>query len=111
MSTKVLSRKRSVLLINVTLNEIPVLFKFKLKDFPCHRFTINHTESKVIKIQDFSENYTCLLPNEVQSMHWTQATGYSVVVIRRVDGVLGEDNFVIISNDRNHDVPFVELSN
>ena len=71
------------------------MFKFKLKNFPRHCFTINHTEkticqlkenlteSEVIKIQDFSENYTCLLPDEVQSMRWTQnqAAVYPVVVV------------------------------
>ena len=79
----IMKKKISLVDKYVTLNEIPVLFKFKLKDFPRHRFTINHTEkticqlkenlteSEVIKIQDFSENYTCLLHDEVQSMHWT----------------------------------------
>ena len=30
------------------------------------------TNDTVVKIQDFSENYTCLLPEEIMSVHWTQ---------------------------------------
>ena len=67
----------------------------------------------IIKIHDFSENYTCLLPDEIQSLHWTQetATVYPVVVLRRVNGDVREDHITFISNDKNHDVPFVELCN
>ena len=63
--------------------------------------------------QDFSENYTYLLPEETISIHWTQeqATVYPVVVLRKVDGILHEDHFTFISNDLTHDVPFVELYN
>ena len=68
---------------------------------------------RIIKIQDFSENYTCLLPDEIHSLHWTQqtATVYPIVVIHKVEGRLHEDNFVFASDDMNHDVPFVEKCN
>ena len=71
------------------------------------------TNSTIVKIQDFSENYTCLLPEEIMSIHWTQeqATVYPVVVLRKIDDVLGEDNFTFISDDIKHDAPFVELCN
>ena len=70
-------------------------------------------ENTIIKIHDFSENYTCLLPDEIQSLHWTQetATVYPVVVLRRVNGDVREDHITFITNDKNHDVPFVELCN
>ena len=64
-----------------------------------HRLNVNHTRSvwnqvekflennAVVKIQDFSENYTCLLPKDVQSLHWNQeqCTVHPVVVLRNVD--------------------------
>ena len=69
------------------------------------------SDKTIIKILDFSENYTCLCPEETMSIHWTQeqATVYPVVVLRKVDGILHEDHFTFISNDLTHDVPFVEL--
>ena len=73
----------------------------------------NITGEHIIKVQNFSQNYTCLLPDEIQSLHWTQqtATVYPVVVILKVEGRLREDNFVFASDDMNHDVPFVEKCN
>ena len=92
---------------------------------PCHRFSVNHTSktydqviagmanSAIVEIQDFSENYTCLLPEEIISIHWTQeqATVYPVVVLRKIDNVLNEDHFTFTSDDMKHDVTFVELCN
>ena len=71
------------------------------------------SDMTIVKIQDFSENYTCLLPEEIMSIPWTQeqATVYPVVVLRKVDVNLHEDHFTFISNDLTHDVPFVELCN
>ena len=57
--------------------------KMAMVDFPRHRFNHYHTkevfhstkegliEGQILKIQDFSENYT-LVPDEIQSLHWTQ---------------------------------------
>ena len=58
-------------------------------------------------------NNTCLLPKEVQSLHWNQepCAIYLVVVLRTVDSEIREDHFVIISGDAKHDVPFVKLAN
>ncbi len=56
-------------------------------------------EGQMIKVQDFSGNYTCLVPDEVQSLHWTQtqATWFPVVTFRRADsGKLLEDHLVFI---------------
>ena len=82
----------------------------KMKDFPRHRFNIDHTkqvweqleenldEATLAKVQDFSENYTCVVLNEISSLHWTQtqATVYPVVCLRKVDGKIREDHIVII---------------
>ena len=113
----------------VEKNVIPKMsvaaLKQKLKGFACHRFNVSHTnhifdqavagmsDKTIIIIQDFLENYTCLLPKETMSIHWTQeqATVYPVVVLRKVDVNLHEDHFTFISNDLTHDVPFVELCN
>ena len=66
-----------------------------------------------MKIQDFSENYTCLLPQEIQSLHWTQdqCTVYPVVTLRKVNDEIKDDHFFVISDDIKHDVKFVELAN
>jgi len=70
----------------------------------------NHT---ILKIHDFSENYTCLLPEEIQSLHWTQETAvvYPIVVLRKVNDVVREDHITFISNDKQKDVSFFELCN
>ena len=64
-----------------------------------------------MKIQDFSENYTCLLPKEIQSLHWTQyqCTVYLVVALCKVNDEIKEDHVVVINDDIKHDVKFVEL--
>ena len=50
----------------------------------------------ILKIHDFSENYASLLPEEIQSLHWTQATAtvYPIVVIRKVEDDICEDHIV-----------------
>ena len=109
----------------MTLSGLHDLVQQHLCDFPRHRFNVNHTRTvwnqvkeflendAVVKIQDSPENYTCLLPKEVQSLHWNQkqCTVYPVVVLRKVDSEIREDHFVIISDDTKHDVPFVKLAN
>ena len=71
------------------------------------------TNSTIVKIQDFTENYSCLLPEEIMSIHWTQeqVIVYLVVVLTKIDDVLCEDHFTSISDDIKHDIPFVELCN
>ena len=91
--------------------------------FLIHRFNVKHTkdqlshiienlaENEVLLIQDFSENYSCLLPVEPMSIHWTteQATVYPVVELRKVDvNTIKEDHFVFTSDDKTHDPAFVE---
>ena len=79
------NKKKKIQLVekNVTPKMFVAVLKEKLKGFACHRFNVSHTnhtfdqavagmsDKTIIKIQDFSENYTCLLPEEIMSIHWT----------------------------------------
>ena len=53
-----------------------------------------------------------MLPEEIQSLHWTQetATVYPITVMRKL-GENVRDHLVFISDDKNHDVPFVKKCN
>ena len=66
-----------------------------------------------MKVMDFSQNYTCLLTEEIMSLHWQQntITVYPVVVLRLCNGLLREDDFVFFSEDKEKDPWFVELCN
>ena len=75
--------------------------------FTFHWFSAAHTrrmtdnlletlkQNEVVIIQDFSENYSCLLLSEPETLHWTtqQATMYPVVAIFVENGALKEDHF------------------
>ena len=90
------------------------LLKNQLKKFALHQFNIQQTtktydnilanldQYSVLKIHDFSENYTYLLPEEIQSIHWTQETVtiYPVVVMRKTGENIGEDHLVFISDEK-----------
>ena len=67
-------------------------------------------QNEVVIIQDFSENYSCLLLSEPQTLHWTtqQAMMYHVVAIFVENGALKEDHFVFISETLAHNAAFVE---
>ena len=73
----------------------------------------NLDSGSIMKIHDFSERYTCLLPEGIQSLHWTQETAimYSIVVMRTFGEAIREDHLVFISDDKLQDVPFVEICN
>ena len=110
---------------HVTPLQLTDLLKTKMEKFLHHRFSVEQTaktyeqiianlnESTIFKIHDFSENYTCLLPDEIQSIHWVQETAsvYPIVVLRKVNNDIREDHITFISNDKTHDVAFVEYSN
>ena len=80
------------------LNELVALIKLNLEKFPIHRFNVQHTaetfdklvnnlnQNSILKIYNFSENYTCVLPEEIQSLHWVQetATVYRIAVMRKI---------------------------
>ena len=109
------NKKKKIQLVkkDVTPKLFVAVPKEKLKGFACHRFNVSHTnytfdqavagmsDETIIKIQSLSKIYTCLLPEEITSIHWTQekATVYLVVVLRKVDGILHENHFAFISND------------
>ena len=71
-----------------------------------HRFNVDHTAkasdnlvnnlnvNSIHKIYDFSENYTCLLPEEIQLLHSVQETVtlYPIVAIRKVGNEIREDH-------------------
>ena len=83
----------------ITPSDLVLLLKTKLNRFPVHRFNVqqiaktydkiisNLNEHSILKIHDFLENYACLLPEEIQSLQWTQetATVYPTVVIAKVE--------------------------
>ena len=70
----------------LTTSQLVELLKNQLKKFALHQFNVQQTtktydniltnldQYSTLKIHDFSENYTCLLPEEVQSIYWTQET-------------------------------------
>lgn len=62
---------------------------------------------------DFSENYTCRVQNSVQSEYWntTQATIHPYVIYHKKNGVVAHTNFVIISEELEHDSSAVNLFN
>ena len=103
-------------------SELLDLLKNKLERFPRSRFNVqqiaktykkivaNLNEHNIPKIDDFSENYTCLWPEEIESLHWAQATVYPIVVLKEA-GDVREGHLKLISDNRKHDVPFVELCN
>lgn len=62
---------------HVTPFEFNKLLKEQMKNFPCHWFSDERTSSTYDHaidnlIKDFSENYTCLLHEEIMSIHRTQ---------------------------------------
>ena len=98
----------------VTFKEFVQYFHEKIGTFAGHRFNLKHTDAMIdnlleslrdhelVIVQDFSENYDCLLPDEPQSIHWTsqQATVYPVVTLQCHNKKTVEDHFVFISDDR-----------
>ena len=96
-------------------------FHEKIETFVGH-FNLKHTDGMIdnlleslrdhelVIVQDFSENHNCLLPDELQSIHWTiqQATVYPVVTLQCHNKKIVEDYFVFIKDDRTHESSFVE---
>ena len=80
---------------SVTLKEFMQYFHEKIETFAGHRFNLKHTDAMIdnlleslrdhefMILQDFSENYNCLLSEEPQSVHWIieQAIVYPVVIL------------------------------
>ena len=70
-------------------------------------------EGEFIVTEDFSENYTYQIQNEIQSQHWCkdQITLHVFVVYYRENNVLRNENFVIFSENLKHDSVAVHLFN
>ena len=93
---------------NVTPKMFVAVLKEKFKGFACHRFNVSHTnhpfDREAAGMSDKTIiNYTCLLPEEIMSIHWNQeqATVYPVVVLKKVDGILCEDHFHLYKQQPN----------
>ena len=69
----------------------------------------NLSESSVILLVDFAENYSFVVQDEVQSFHWnnTQCSLHPVVIYYRKDAALHHLSYTVISHDTTHDVNFV----
>ena len=105
--------------------ELVEMLKTAMYGFPRHRFNNYHTKEifdkckqnlcngQILKVQDFSKNYTCLVRDEVRSLHrsQTQATLYPVVIYRKESSNIIEERLVYISDDLHHNSSFVEFVN
>ena len=68
---------------SVTRKEFVQYFHEKIETFAGHCFNLKHNDlmidnlleplrdHELVIVQDFSENYNCLLPDEPQYIHWT----------------------------------------
>ena len=67
----------------------------------------NVEDHTIVKILDFSENYTCLLSHVIQSLNWIQdtTTVYLLLVLGKVNKYVHGD-YMFLTN-----VPFIELCN
>lgn len=70
----------------------------------------NLKDDECLILMDFAENYNFVLQNEVQSYHWSHLSCSlhpTVIFSRTSNGLLKETPLCFISDDLNHDVPFV----
>ena len=70
------------------------------------------TPGQLVKVQDFSENYTCLVPDGVQSLHWTQAQMIifpAVKFQRNEDKNWIEDHLFFLLHDKIHNSAFCRI--
>ena len=84
--------KKKIALVDkaAPLSSLKEEFEMKLNGFPLHRFNVYHTKeqienllenlkpNEIVKFQDFSQNYTCLLPEEIMSIHWGATDSYTL---------------------------------
>ena len=111
------TKKKLCLIIQCcTMIELVEMLKTAMYDFCRHRFNNYHTKEvfnkckqnfcscQILKVQGFSKNYTCLVPDKVQSLHWsqTQATLYAAVIYRKESGNIIEEQLVYISDGLHH---------
>ena len=99
-----------------TMIKLVKMLKTAMYDFPRHHFKEvfhkckqNLCKGQILKVQDFSKKYKCLIPDEARSLHWLQkqATLYPVVIYRKESGNIIEEQLVYISDDLHHNSSFV----
>ena len=69
----------------------------------------NVAEDTIIVLVDFSENFTFIVQDEIQSYHWCkeQATLHPLVMYYKENGIFKHKSFCVISDELHHDVTMV----
>ena len=73
---------------------------------------INLQQNEVIVLGDFAENYSFVVQDEIQGMHWnnSQCSLHPIVIYFKNDeNELKSHSICFISDDLNHDVDFVHV--
>jgi hypothetical protein len=93
-------------------------FVAKWQDEQCRQMMKNLPADVIISHIDFAENYSFMIQDEIQSMHWhsTQVTILVHITLRRVflddadegDGEIVKESHFYISDDKEHDTLFVQ---
>ena len=68
-------------------------------------------EGEVLVIMNFTENYSFVVQDEVQSFHWnnTMVTLHSFVAYFKENDTLDNLNFVVVSENNDHNTVAVHL--
>lgn len=71
----------------------------------------NLPSNEVIVLGDFAENYSFVVQDEVQGMHWNnaQCSLHPIVIYYKNDGETKSHSLCFVSNDLKHDVDFVHV--
>ena len=119
--------KKCLLRVQGTLDDLIVELSAELEPYSRHLFTAkwqqnqfsalikNAPPESVVMIMDFSENFTCLTQNEVQSAHWshTQVTLYPFVCFYYCSDCDSQEvvreAIHVVSNDLQHDAHSVHF--
>ena len=69
----------------------------------------NIDENTILVLVDFSENFTFIVQDEIQSYHWCkeQATLHPIVMYYKENGTVKHKSFCVISDELHHDVSMV----
>lgn len=89
---------------------IPHSFITKSQANYLKEYKVNLKSNQAVVLLDFSENYSYVLQNEAQGYHWTRnsCSLHPAVIYARADnGELVVSSLCIVSDDLEHDVPFV----
>lgn len=66
-------------------------------------------ETEAIVVLDFAENFSFVMQDEVQGYHWNKSmcTLHPAIVYYKLDGLIMSFSMCVLSDDLEHDVPFV----